>query len=122
MAGERRVGFQPNIYDDESELLKQVWFDGEHGDAWSPSAHFRAVLGYILGDMRSNEIIINDKLLERIQHTPCHPGFLPRLWPRRRRYLSRLPSNQFRHGSCSQILDTRDPGQPDDELFMLTKI
>ena len=125
MAGEGRIGFRPNIYDSNSNLLEQVlqsmrvlsldvhrclqvWFDGEHGDAWCLSASFRSVLAYILGDMCSNGVRIKDHLLQPIQHRPRRLGFLskPLLW--QRRYSCPLPPNQIRHNSCSRISDDRE--------------
>ncbi|KIM81312.1 hypothetical protein PILCRDRAFT_821778 [Piloderma croceum F 1598] len=122
MAGEGRIGFRPNIYDSNSNLLEQVWFDGEHGDAWCLSASFRSVLAYILGDMCSNGVRIKDHLLQPIQHQPRRLGFLskPLLW--QRRYSCPLPPNQVRHNSCSRISDDNESIPSLHETHLLTLI
>jgi len=118
MAGEGRIGFQPNIYADDSQSLQQVWFDGEHGDAWGPSARFRPVLAYILGDMAINGVKIKEDMLQPIPD-PSHPlGFLRRLLHWQKRYTCPLPGNQVRHTSCGRIAGEA-PDPPQGETRML---
>jgi len=122
MAGEGRIGFRPNIYDSSSDLLEQVWFDGEHGDAWDLSASFRSILAYILGDMRSNRVRIKVDLLQPIQHQPRRLGFLSKTLHWQRRYSCPLPKNQVRHNSCSRISDDRESIPSAHETHLLTLI
>jgi len=122
MAGEGRIGFRPNIYDSSSEKLEQVWFDGEHGDAWGLSASFRSVLAYILGDMRSNGVRIKVDLLQPIQHQPGRLRFLSRVLHWQRRYSCPLPKGQVRHNSCS-LISRGTPSIPSpDETYLLSLI
>jgi hypothetical protein len=137
MAGEGRIGFRPNIYDSSSDLLEQVlqsmcasaldvycclqvWFDGEHGDAWDLSASFRSILAYILGDMCSNRVRIKVDLLQPIQHQPRRLGFLSKTLHWQRRYSCPLPKNQVRHNSCSRISDDRESIPSAHETHLVT--
>jgi hypothetical protein len=137
MAGEGRIGFRPNIYDSNSPSVEQVfqsmhaltldvhrclqvWFDGEHGDAWGISASFRSVLAYILGDMRSHGVRIKVNLLQPIRYQPNRLGFLSRTLHWQRRYSCPLPNNQVRHNSCTRISRGARSIPSPDETHLVT--
>jgi len=122
MAGEGRIGFRPNIYDSNCDLLEQVWFDGEHGDAWGISPSFRSVLAYILGDMRFHGVRIKVDLLQPIRYQPNRLGFLSRTLHWQRRYSCPLPNNQVRHNSCTRISHGTTSNPSPDETHLLTLI
>ena len=94
----------------------QVWFDGEHSDAWGPSRLFENVLAYILNDMRSDEVAIDEDPLHSLRNPPDCPGRLRKLLHCRQRYKNPLPvgGNQVRHASCKSI---KPGGVPDPTVF-----
>ena len=86
-----------------------MWFDGVHGDAWGPSRRFERILAYILNDMSSDNVVINQHLLRNMTN-PLQRRSLGKLLHWQQRYNNPLKpnDNQLRHESCRSI-------QPRDE-------
>ena len=81
-----------------------MWFDGVHGDAWGPSRHFERILAYLLNDMSSDDVAINEQLLGHMTNPLQRRGCLGKLLHWQQRYKSPLQANnQWRHASCQSI-------------------
>jgi hypothetical protein len=99
-----------------------VWFDGVHGDAWGPSRPFEHILAYLLYDMSSDDVAINEDLLSNMTNPLQRRGSLGKLLHWQQRYNNPLKSddNQLRHESC-QSIKPRDPNNNDDMSGICTR-